>query len=82
MALSDDQLLDTAITKFIEKISSYRDGTWDIFKTFLSGLTKTKIKTFLSNAFQAEADKIRTENAGREGKASELEAFKTDIDSI
>ena len=80
MALSDDLKLDIAKTKFKEKLDSIE--TWDDFTTFLSGITKAKIKTFLKTNIQAEADKLNTQATESTDTATELETFKTDIDAI
>ena len=80
MALTDDLKLDIAKTKFKEKLDSIE--TWEDFVTFLSAITKAKIITFLKTNIQAEADKLEIEATERTDTATDLEAFKTDIDSI
>ena len=80
MALTDDLKLDIAKTKFREKLDSIK--TWDDFTTFLSGITKTKIKTFLKTNIQAEADKLNAQATEGADTATDLETFKTDIDGI
>ena len=80
MPLTDDLKLDIAKTKFKEKLDSIE--TWDDFVTFLSGITKAKIKTFLKTNIQAEADKLNTQATESTDTATDLETFKTDIDSI
>ena len=80
MALSDEMKLDIAKTKFKEKLDSYDD--WTDFIAFLSAITKTKIKNFLKNAIQAEADKLRIESTDRSTMADDEEALKTEIDAL
>lgn len=80
MPLTDELKLDIAKTKFKEKLDSI--STWDDFVTFLSGITKTKIKTFLKDNIQAEADRLNTQATEGADTATDLEAFKTDIDGI
>ena len=80
MALSDNLKLDIAKTKFKERLDSIE--TWADFVAFLSGITKTKIKTFLKDNIQAEADRLNAQATENTDTATDLETFKTDIDSI
>lgn len=80
MALTEEMKLDITKTKFKEKLDSYDD--WADFLTFLSAITKTKIKTFIKNAIQAEADKLRIESTDYDTMADDEEALKTEIDTL
>ena len=80
MALTDEKFLDLVVTKFKQKLDSIE--TKDDLITFLSGVTKTKIKTFINNAIQAEADKLRVSSADHNTMADDEEAAKTEIDAL
>lgn len=82
MSLTDDQKLDIVISKFQAKLDAQRDGTWDEFKVFLSGLTKAKIKTFIQSALQVQADSLRIEADDRDEMADDEEALKTEIGDL
>lgn len=82
MPLTDEEKLDIVISKFQAKLESQRDTTWDEFKTFLAGLTKTKIKNFIKSALQAQADSLRIEADDRDTMADDEEALKTEIGDL
>lgn len=82
MSLTDEQKLDIVITKFQVKLDAQRQGTWDDFKTFLGGLTKTKIKVFIQDALQTQVDNLRTEASDRNTMADDEESLKTEIGGL
>lgn len=80
MALSGDQKLDVVKTKFKEKIDSYSD--WDLFKTFLSNLTKTQVKNFIKSAIADEATKLTSQSDDLDTMAVDYGNLDTEIDGI
>jgi len=80
MALSGDQKLDVVKMKFKQKIDSYSD--WDLFKTFLSNLTKTQVKNFIKSAIAEEATKLTSQSDDLDTMAVDYGNLDAEIDGI
>ena len=80
MAMTDDEKLAFAVSKFKEKLLSIE--TWTEFKTLISSIKKAEVKTFLKKALQEEVDR-RKQFATEETKmVANLKALKDEINSI
>jgi len=80
MAFTNDQKLTFAVSAFKKKLLSIK--TWTEFKTLVSSITKTQVKTFLKNTLQQEADKRRQFGVDEVETADNLEAEKDEINLI
>jgi len=80
MAMTDDEKLTRVVSAFKEKLHSIE--TWDDFKTLISSITKTKVKIFIKNTLQQEADKRRQFATDETSTATEYEALKDEVGSI
>ena len=80
MAMTNDEKLQFAVSKFKEKLLSIK--TWSEFKTLVSSIKKTQVKIFLKNALQQEADKRKQFATDETATATDLEALKDEINSI
>ena len=50
MAFTDEEKLGVVRAAIIERLNAFTD--WTVFKTFLQGLTRDQIKTFIINKLQ------------------------------
>jgi len=80
MAFTDEQKLTFAVSAFKKKLLSIK--TWTEFKTLISSITKTQIKTFIKNTLQQEADKRRQFATDETDTATAYEALKDEVNSI
>lgn len=80
MALTDEQKLNVVRAKFTQKLNSY--GDWTVFKTFLGGITKTKIKNFIKTAISEEADALTVQSDDLDEMAIDYGDLGTEIDAI
>ena len=80
MAMTDDEKLTFTVSKFKEKLHSIK--TWTEFKTLVSSITKTQVKTFLKNTLQQEADKRRQFATEETSTATDYEALKDEVNLI
>ena len=80
MTFTDEQKLKFAKSYFVEKLFSVK--TWPDFKSLVSTITKTQVKTFLKNALQEEADRRKQLATDETTTATDLETLKDEINSI
>ncbi|MCK4816035.1 hypothetical protein KA005_09695 [bacterium] len=80
MAMTNDEKLTFAVSKFKEKLLSIE--TWTEFKNLVSSIKKTKVKTFLKSALQQEADRRKQFATDETETATNLKALKDEINSI
>ena len=80
MAMTDDEKLTRVVSAFKEKLHSIE--TWGDFKTLISSITKTKVKTFIKNTLQQEADKRRQFATDETDTATDYETLKDEVNSI
>lgn len=80
MALTDEEKLNRAKNFLISKINTIE--TIAEFKTFIKGLTLTKVKKAITDQLQTEAE-TRNANSDREkALATDVLAYKTEINNI
>ena len=80
MAMTDDEKLRFAISKFKEKLLSIPE--WKDFKSMVNSISPSKVKTFLKSNLQKEIDK-RNQFAVDEAEAiTNLETLKDEINII
>ena len=80
MAMTDDEKLTRVVSAFKEKLHSIE--TWGNFKTLISSITKSQVKTFIKNALQKEADKRKQFAIDETDTATDYEALKDEVNSI
>ena len=80
MAMTDDEKLTRVVSAFKEKLHSIE--TWSNFKTLISSITKSQVKTFIKNALQKEADKRKQFATDETDTATDYEALKDEVGSI
>ena len=80
MAMTDDEKLTRVVSAFKRKLHSIE--TWSAFKTLISSITKSQVKTFIKNALQQEADKRKQFAIDETGTATDYEALKDEVSSI
>ena len=80
MAMTDDEKLTRVVSAFKGKL--YSIETWSAFKTLISSITKSQVKTFIKNVLQQEADKRRQFATEETSTATDYEALKDEVNSI
>ena len=80
MAMTDDEKLARVVSAFKGKLHSIE--TWSAFKTLISSITKSQVKTFIKNALQQEADKRKQFATDEIDTATDYEALKNEVGSI
>ena len=80
MAMTDDEKLTRVVSAFKGKLHSIE--TWSAFKTLISSITKSQVKTFIKNALQQEADKRKQFATDETSTATDYEALKDEVNSI
>ena len=80
MAMTDDEKLAFAVSKFKEKLFSI--PKWNDFVSMVSSISSSKIKTFLKNNLQKEIDNRRQFAINETAMADALEALKDEINAI
>jgi len=80
MAMTDDEKLTRVVSAFKTKLHSIE--TWNEFKTLISSITKIKVKTFIKNTLQQEADKRRQFVTDETDTATDYEALKDEVNLI
>ena len=80
MAMTDDEKLTRVVSAFKGKLHSIE--TWSAFKTLISSITKSQVKTFIKNTLQQEADKRKQFATDETNTATDYEALKDEVGSI
>jgi len=80
MAMTDDEKLTFAISKFKEKLLSIPE--WKDFKNMVNSISPSKVKTFLKNNLQKEIDKRNQFAVDEAETVTKLEALKNEINLI
>lgn len=80
MAYTEKERLEMVLARFQQKLYSIK--TWADFKIFVDNLTKAKVKQFINNALDAEADRHAGFSVNEFETEANIRAIKTDVDAL